>query len=97
MIYRLFRFNNFVITHDRGFPDGPGGMSQGGPGGFNPEGQMQYNRTEGPSSNNMTPFDRPIGAVPNYSTGPGPQADMFSRRPGSAAPSGGGYPPVGGG
>ncbi|XP_046750681.1 glycine-rich cell wall structural protein 1.8-like isoform X2 [Diprion similis] len=38
----------------------------------------------------------PIGAVPNYSTGPGPQADMFSRRPGSAAPSGG-YPPVGGG
>ncbi|XP_053987235.1 RNA-binding protein 4-like isoform X4 [Hylaeus anthracinus] len=34
--------------------------------------------------------------APSYSTGPGPQADMFSRRPGSAVPSGG-YPPVGGG
>ncbi|CAL7951280.1 unnamed protein product [Xylocopa violacea] len=33
--------------------------------------------------------------APSYSTGPGPQADMFSRRPGSAVPSGG-YPPVGG-
>ncbi|XP_018315995.1 PREDICTED: RNA-binding protein 4.1-like isoform X3 [Trachymyrmex septentrionalis] len=31
--------------------------------------------------------------APSYSTGPGPQADMFSRRPGSAVPSGG-YPPV---
>lgn len=34
--------------------------------------------------------------APSYNTGPGPQADMFSRRPGSAVPSGG-YPPVGGG
>ncbi|XP_012216601.1 uncharacterized protein [Linepithema humile] len=34
--------------------------------------------------------------APSYSTGPGPQADMFSRRPGSAVPSGG-YPPVAGG
>ncbi|XP_076375516.1 uncharacterized protein LOC117219411 isoform X5 [Megalopta genalis] len=34
--------------------------------------------------------------APSYSTGPGPQPDMFSRRPGSAVPSGG-YPPVGGG
>ncbi|XP_076291265.1 uncharacterized protein LOC143214296 isoform X7 [Lasioglossum baleicum] len=34
--------------------------------------------------------------APSYSTGPGPQADMFSRRPGSAVPSGA-YPPVGGG
>lgn len=48
-------------------------------------------------------FDRPMSTgpsystgAPSYSTGPGPQADMFSRRPGSAVPSGG-YPPVAGG
>ncbi|XP_020707813.2 glycine-rich cell wall structural protein 1 isoform X2 [Athalia rosae] len=82
-----------------GFPEGSGVVGHGGPGGpggFNQGGQSQCNRTDGPPPNNMPPFNRPIGAVPNYSTGPGPQADMFSRRPGSAAPTGG-YPPVGGG
>lgn len=51
----------------------------------------------------MPPFNRPMSTgpsystgAPSYSTGPGPQADMFSRRPGSAVPSGA-YPPVAGG
>lgn len=35
--------------------------------------------------------------APNYNTGPGPQADIFSRRPGTAVPGSGGYPPVGAG
>jgi len=53
--------------------------------------------------NNIILFNRPMSTgpsystgAPSYSTGPGPQTDMFSRRPGSAVPSGG-YPPVAGG
>lgn len=75
---------------------GPGGLSQGG--------SMAYHRRDGgPPVNDMPPFDRPMSTgpsystgAPSYSTGPGPQADMFSRRPGSAVPSAA-YPPVGGG
>ncbi|XP_046435003.1 glycine-rich cell wall structural protein 1.8-like isoform X2 [Neodiprion virginianus] len=86
------------FTEAGGFPAGSGVItkSQGETGGFTQDGPMQFNRNEETPLTNFPLFDRPIGAVPNYSTGPGPQADMFSRRPGSAAPSGG-YPPVGGG
>ncbi|OAD57517.1 RNA-binding protein 14 [Eufriesea mexicana] len=85
-----------------GYPGGPGDM-MGGPGGVSQGASMAYDRRDGPPVNDIPPFNRPISTgpsystgAPSYSTGPGPQADMFSRRPGSAVPSGG-YPPVGGG
>ncbi|XP_034181311.1 uncharacterized protein LOC117604876 isoform X4 [Osmia lignaria lignaria] len=85
-----------------GYPGGPGDM-MGGPGGVSQGATMAYDRRDGPPVNDMPPFNRPMSTgpsystgAPSYSTGPGPQADMFSRRPGSAVPSGG-YPPVGGG
>ncbi|KAK1128081.1 hypothetical protein K0M31_003564 [Melipona bicolor] len=85
-----------------GYPGGPGDM-MGGPGGVSQGASMAYDRRDGPPVNDMPPFNRPMSTgpsystgAPSYSTGPGPQADMFSRRPGSAVPSGG-YPPVGGG
>ncbi|XP_043507446.1 spidroin-2-like isoform X6 [Frieseomelitta varia] len=85
-----------------GYSGGPGDM-MGGPGGVSQGASMAYDRRDGPPVNDMPPFNRPMSTgpsystgAPSYSTGPGPQADMFSRRPGSAVPSGG-YPPVGGG
>ncbi|XP_076754016.1 uncharacterized protein LOC143425250 isoform X4 [Xylocopa sonorina] len=84
-----------------GYPGGPGDM-MGGPGGVSQGASVAYDRRDGPPVNDMPPFNRPMSTgpsystgAPSYSTGPGPQADMFSRRPGSAVPSGG-YPPVGG-
>lgn len=88
--------------YNRGYPGGLGDM-MGGPGGVNQGVAMAYERRDGLPDNDMPPFDRPMSTgpsystgAPSYSTGPGPQADMFSRRPGSAVPSGG-YPPVAGG
>ncbi|KMQ96668.1 rna-binding protein 14 [Lasius niger] len=85
-----------------GYPGGPGDM-MGGPGGLSQGATMVYERRDDPPGNDIPPFNRPMSTgpsystgAPSYSTGPGPQADMFSRRPGSAVPSGG-YPPVAGG
>ncbi|XP_063973258.1 uncharacterized protein LOC135160540 isoform X3 [Diachasmimorpha longicaudata] len=68
--------------------NGGGAVSSGGYGsGYSDGGQYGRTMGGGPSYNS---------GAPNYNSGPGPQTDMFSRRPGNSVASGG-YPPVGGG